>query len=444
VRVGDLFRSLRNPAQLTVAAFAIVILIGALLLRLPVAVEGEHPGFSDALFMSTSATTVTGLTSVDIAVFSLFGEVVMLALMQIGGFGIMTIGSVFALLLSKRIGLRQRMRAQTEIGAVGHGELRSLIGAIVRITLLVEGAIAAVLFLRLWLSGAEDAGRAAYSAVFHSVASFNNAGLALASDNLTPYASDPVFLLAITAGIIIGGLGFPVMVELRRRRRRTWSLHARLTLMTTVALLVVGPFVIGVFEWTNPDTLGPLGTEDKIMNAWLQGVSPRTAGFNSVDIGAMNPPTLLVIIGLMFIGGGPASTAGGIKVTTFAMLGYVLWSEVRGDTEVNLFRRRIPSPVILQAIALVLLAIGTIIACTLGLLAVYDVDIGPALFEATSAFGTVGLTTGITPLLPTIGQLMLIVLMLIGRVGPVTFATALALRARPRLYHYPEERPIIG
>lgn len=444
VSSGAGLRSLRNPAQLTVAAFVTVIAIGTVLLRLPIAVEGDHPGLSHAAFMATSATTVTGLATIDVESFSLFGELVLLGLMQVGGFGIMTIGSVFGLLLSKRLGLRHRLRAQTELGSVGHGELRELIWAIFRITITVEVMIALVLFLRFWSLGDVGPGPAAYRGVFHAVSAFNNCGIGLFSDNLTRFAGDWIVILAVTVAIIIGGLGFPVLVELRQRRPRRWTLHARLTLLTTAALLVIGPVVVGLFEWTNPDTLGPLGTGDKVAGAWLQGVSPRTAGFNSFDIGAANPPTLLVLTALMFIGAGPASTGGGIKVTTFAMLGYVLWSEVRGDTEVNLFGRRIPSALILQAVAMVLLSIGTVMVTTLGLLTVLDVDIGAALFEATSAFGTVGLSTGITGRLPTSGHFMLIVLMLIGRVGPITFATALALRARPRLYRYPEERPIIG
>ncbi len=451
---GGLLAEIRNPAQLVLAAFSIVILIGAGLLTLPISADG--PGridVVDSLFTSTSAVTVTGLASTDVARFSLFGELVILALIQVGGFGIMTIGSVLAIVASSRVGLRQRMLAQAEIGAVDMGDLRQLILSIARITFAVEGALAMILFLRIWQEGYEDGPIAsAYSGIFHSVAAFNNAGISLYSDNLTGFVSDAVVLLSISAGFIIGGLGFPILVEFRRRvaerhsiaRSRHWTLHTKITLLTTAALLVFGPLVVMTFEWTNPATLGPLDTFDKILSGWFQGVSPRTAGFNTIDIGGMNEPTLLVITTLMFIGAGPASTGGGIKVTTFAVLGFVLWSEVRGNTDMNVFRRRLPANLIRQALTVALLAIGLVVGATLMLMSIERLSLTPALFEITSAFGTVGLSTGITGTIGVSGHLLLVLVMLAGRVGPVTFVTALALRERVPRFRYPEERPIIG
>lgn len=451
--------NLGNPAQLVVAAFAGLIGLGTLLLALPVSADGPT-GLSveDALFMSTSATTVTGLATIDAATFSLFGELVLLMLIQVGGFGIMTIGSVLALVASSRVGLRQRMLAQAEIGAVDIGELRGLIRAIARITVAVEGTLALVLFVRFWQGGYEDGiAGSMYSAVFHSVASFNNAGISLYSDNLAAFVGDPVVVGAVSVGFIIGGLGFPILVELIRRQRLRgpsrgriasralpWSVHIKITLIATAVLLVVGPLVVLSFEWTNPDTLGPLHLGDKLLSGWFQGVTPRTAGFNTIDIGAMNEPTLFVISALMFIGAGPASTSGGIKVTTFAVLAYVIWSEVRGDRDVNVFRRRLPTPMVRQALAIALLSIGLVVTMSLVLMASDDLALTPALFEASSAFGTVGLSTGVTGTISTFGHLMLVLVMLAGRVGPVTFVTALALRERARAYRYPEERPIIG
>ena len=379
-----------NPARLTVLAFAALIATGTLLLRLPFAVDDGHPGLSHALFTATSAVTVTGLASFEVDSLTLFGELVVLALIQIGGFGIMTIGSVLALVASRKVGLRQRIRARTEFGDVDIGDMSRLISAVAQITIVVEFSIAFALFLRFWLADHHDMGRAAYSGVFHAISAFNNAGFGLRTSNLVPYVNDPVVLVLVTVAIILGGLGFPVILELVRRERRRFSLHARVTLMMTALLLIVSPLIIGAFEWTNPDTLGPLSLGDKLANTWLMGVSPRTAGFNAVDIGAANPSTLLVMTALMFIGGGSASTAGGIKVTTFAVLGYVLWSEVRGDADVNLFHRRLPAAVLRQAIAVVLLAVGAITGISLVLLAASNVSIGEALFEATSAFGTVG------------------------------------------------------
>lgn len=426
---------------------------GTLLLWLPISADGPGTvGLDNALFTSTSAATVTGLASTDIARFSVFGEVVIMMLIQIGGFGIMTIGSVLALIASNRVGLRQRMLAQAEIGAVDIGDLRRLIGAIGKITVGVEGALALVLAVRFWQGGYEtNVGHAAYSGLFHSIAAFNNAGISLYSDNLARFVADPVVVLGISAGFIIGGLGFPILVEFSRRfaersstARRQWSLHTKITLLVTAGLLVFGPLIVMTFEWTNPATLGPLDTFDKVLAGWFQGVSPRTAGFNTVDIGGLNEPTLLVITTLMFIGAGPASTAGGIKVTTFAVLGFVLWSEVRGNTDMNVFHRRLPANLIRQALTVALLAIGLVVGATLVLMSVEDLSLTPALFEVTSAFGTVGLSTGITGSIGVSGQLLLVLVMLTGRVGPVTFVTALALRERVPAYRYPEERPIIG
>ena len=438
------------------AAFVGFILVGTILLWLPISADGAgHIGIEDALFTSTSAATVTGLGSTDIARFSVFGELVIMMLIQIGGFGIMTIGSVLALIASHRVGLRQRMLAQAEIGAVDIGDLRRLIAAIARITIGVEGALAVVLFVRFWQGGYEtNPGHAAYSAIFHSIAAFNNAGISLYSDNLARFVGDPIVVLGISGAFIIGGLGFPILVEWWRREqhRRTrlsaralpWSLHTKITLMVTAFLLVLGPLVVMAFEWTNPATLGPLDTFDKILAGWFQGVSPRTAGFNTVSIGGMNEPTLLVITTLMFIGAGPASTSGGIKVTTFAVLGFVLWSEVRGNADVNVFNRRLPSNLIRQALTIALLSIGLVVGTSLLLMSIEDLSLTPALFEASSAFGTVGLSTGVSSTIGATGHLVLVFVMLAGRVGPVTFVTALALRERATAYRYPEERPIIG
>jgi trk system potassium uptake protein len=443
----------RNPAQLVVGAFTTVILLGALLLSLPISADG--PGgipVVDALFMSTSAVTVTGLASLDVAQFSLFGEVVIVALIQVGGFGIMTIGSVLAIVAFHRMGLRQRMLAQAEIGAVDIGDLRRLVVAIAKITLVVEGVLALVLFVRFWQQGYEAGPvEAAYSGVFHSVSAFNNAGFSLYSDSLERFVTDPAVVMAISTGFVIGGLGFPILLEIVRRiaqrreiRSTHWSLHAKITLFATAGLVVFGTLVVTTFEWTNPATLGPLDTVDKMIAGWFQGVTPRTAGFNTVDIGGMNEPTRLVITTLMFIGAGPASTAGGIKITTFAVLGFVLWAEVRGNSDMNVFGRRLPTNLIRQALTVALLAVGLVVGATLVLMSIEDLTLGAGLFEVTSAFGTVGLSTGVTGDLGVGGQMLLVLVMLAGRVGPVTFVTALALRERVPAYRYPEERPIIG
>ena len=388
---------------------------------------------------------MTGLGTVDISTLSLFGELVLLALIQIGGFGIMTIGSVLALVASRRVGLRQRMLAQAEIGAIDIGELRSLIAAIAKITIAVELSIAVILFLHLATADDIDVGSAAYSSIFHGISAFNNAGISLYSDSLTRFADDPLVVFPITAAFVIGGLGFPILVELRRRvRPRQWSLHTRITLTATTVLLVIGPLVVLIAEWTNPGTLGPMGVWDKVQAAWFQGVTPRTAGFNTIEIGSQREPTLNLMTALMFIGAGPASTSGGIKVTTFAVLGYAMWSEIGGHRDVNVFRRRLPDTVVRQAMTVALLAVGVVFTTAVTLTAISPFHLTDTMFEAASAFGTVGLSTGITGALPRSGQLVLIVVMLIGRLGPITFIAALALRQHRRVYRFAEERPIIG
>lgn len=445
--IRRIVNAVRNPAQLVLAAFVTLILIGTALLSLPFSVDSGVPHHSvlDSLFWSTSATTVTGLGTVDVANFSLFGELVLLGLIQLGGFGIMTIGSVLAIVASRRVGLRQRMLAQAEIGAVDIGELRYLISAIAKITLLVETSIAVILFIHLSDASHDGMGRAAYSSIFHAVSAFNNAGISLYSDSLIRFAADPLIVFPISAAFVIGGLGFPILVEFRKRvPPRRWSLHTRITLMATAVLLIAGPLMVLVLEWTNAATLGPMGVWDKLQAAWFQGVSPRTAGFNTVDIGAQREPTLNIMTGLMFIGAGPASTSGGIKVTTFAVLGYAMWSEVRGDSDINVFNRRLPIAVVRQAMTVALLSVGTVFAAAILLTAISPFSFTQTLFEATSAFGTVGLSTGITNALPAFGKFLLVVVMLTGRIGPVTFVTALALRQRKRAYRFPEERPIIG
>ena len=444
---GALSGASLRPAQLVVAGFVVLICIGALLLRLPLAVDPgiTHPGWVDSLFWSTSASTVTGLGPTDVADFSLFGELVLLALIQIGGFGIMTVGSVVVLVLANRVGLRQRIIARTEIGAIELGDLRDLMIAIAKITLVAELGTAIFLFIAFARVEGTSAGAAAYQALFHGVSSFNNAGISLFSDSLEGFVTNPMVIFPVSAAFIVGGLGFPVLVELWRRvRPLRWTLHTKITLAATLVLLVYGPLVVLTFEWTNPDTLGPLSVLDKLQASWFEGTTPRTAGFNVIPVGALDESTELVTTVLMFVGAGSASTSGGIKVTTFAVLFFVLWSEARGDQETTVFHRRISYNVVRQAITVALLAVAIVFCTALALTAISPFDFIDTLFEATSAFGTVGLSTGITGELSNWAELLLIGVMFVGRVGPVTFVAALALRTRRRAYRYPEERPIIG
>lgn len=430
------------------AGFAITITIGTLLLALPVATDsGDGAPLLTAVFTATSATCVTGLIVVDTPEYwSAFGEAVILVLIQLGGFGIMTVGSLLGLLLSRRIGLRQRMTAQAERNVLDLGGVKEVLLGVAGFSLFFEATAFVILTLRLWSAYDEPFGTAVYHGLFHAVSAFNNAGFSLYSDNLIRFVTDPWVSLTVAFTIILGGIGFPILDELRRNLSRPgrWSLHTKLTLTTTAALLVVGTLAFVAFEWTNPETFGDLGTADSLLASFFQGVQPRTAGFNTVDTSALNDSTLLVSSALMLIGAGSASTGGGIKVTTFALLAFVIWSEMRGDQDVTLFGRRTPSSAQRQALSVALLGLGAGVVGTFVLLSVADAGMGRSIYESFSAFGTVGLSTGITPFLPDVGKISLIALMFLGRVGPITLFAALVLRQRQRLYRFPEERPIIG
>lgn len=432
---------------MVVAAFAAAVLLGTLLLVLPVARSGpDGAPFVVALFTATSAVCVTGLTVVDTpSYWSGFGEGVILGLIQVGGFGIMTLATLLGLLVWRRLGLRSRLSAAAETKAVGVGEVGTVVRGVVVISVAFETVTAALLTLRFWLGYDEPLRTAAYHGLFHAVSAFNNAGFALYRDSLIGFVGDPWICLPIAAAVLAGGLGFPVWLELfRHRRAGAWSLHTRMTLTATAALLAAGTAFVTANEWHNPGTLGALDAPGRLLAGFFQAVMPRTAGFNSVDYAQMREGTLLGTSILMFIGGGSAGTAGGIKVTTFVLLFFVIYAEVRGERNVEAFSRRIGDRVVRQALTVALLSLGAVVVTTLLLLEMTDFATSEVLFEATSAFATVGLSTGITAELPTGGQLLLVLVMFLGRVGPITLVSALALRERGRLYQLPEGRPLIG
>jgi trk system potassium uptake protein len=438
----------RHPAQLIAFAFAAGILVGALLLLAPFATTapGRAP-FTTALFTSTSALCVTGLVVVDTPTYwTHYGQVVILALIQVGGIGIMTLASLLALLVARRLGLRRRLVAKAETAAPGLQDVRRLVVGVVILSVLFEALAATVLTLRFWLSYDLGFGSALYRGIFHAISAFNNAGFALWSDNLAQFVTDGWVSVTVALAIVAGGLGFPVWLELRRRVRapRSWTLHTKLTLAGTLFLIVSGFVAVLVFEWSNARTTGELGVGGKLLASFFQGVSPRTAGFNTLDYASLEPETLLVTDMLMFVGAGSASTGGGIKVTTFVLLFLMVWTEVRGDPNVTAFDRRVSAHAQRQALAVTFLALNAVVIATLALMAESGLGFQETLFEAISAFGTVGLSTGITADFGEVGRLTLVALMFLGRTGPYTLAVALALRERRRLYRFPEERPIIG
>lgn len=441
-------RILRHPAQFVVLGFAGAVAVGTALLMLPVARTG--PGgasFVEALFTSTSAVCVTGHIVVDTPTYwTGFGQGVILALIQIGGFGIMTMASLLILLTTRRLGLRSRLTAAAETKNLGIGDVRTVLLGVAIVSLAFEAVIAVILTARLATTYDEPFAQALYHGVFHAVSAFNNAGFSLYSDNLMGFTTDALICLPIAVAVVVGGLGFPVILEVRRalRQPRRWSLHTKLTLSVTGLLILAGTVFMLASEWRNEATLAPLSAPGKLLAGFFAAVMPRTAGFNSLDVSQMNEATWLGTDVLMFIGGGSAGTAGGIKVTTFALLFFVIYAEVRGDPRVTLFDRRVPSRVQRQALTVALLSVAMVVVPTLVLLEITGLALDRVLFEVVSAFATVGLSTGITADLPVAGQVILAVLMFVGRLGPITLASALALRERRRLYELPEGRPIIG
>ncbi|MEU2006688.1 TrkH family potassium uptake protein [Rhodococcus sp. NPDC019627] len=440
-------RATLTPVRVVALGFAAAITLGTGLLLLPVASQsGADTGFVEALFTATSAMCLTGLIVVDTPThWSGFGQGVILGLIQVGGFGIMTMASVVGLMLANRIGLRARLNAAAEVRASGLGDVRSVVVGVIRISILIEAVTALCLAIRFATGYDEPPGRALWLGIFHSISAFNNAGFALYSDNIIGFADDPFICLPLLAAVILGGIGFPVLFEVGRRMggtSRRWSLHTKLTVAVTAILLVIGPALVLLFEWGYTLREHDLGA--KLLVAAFQGIMPRTAGFNSVDYAQMDPATLLVTDVLMFIGGGSGGTAGGIKVTTFALLLFAIVAEVRGDRSVTIFDRRIAPRAQRQALSVALIGVALVMLPTIVLLAGTAFDLNVLLFEVVSAFATVGLSTGITAQLPVWGQLILIGLMYLGRIGSITLVSALAARQRDRRYELPEERPFIG
>lgn len=439
---------LNHPARLIPAAFLAGIVLGTALLMLPMArVEGASAPFLTALFTATSALCVTGLIVVDTPTYwSGFGQGVIMALFQVGGFGIMTGATLLSMLVTRRLALGHRLLAQAETKSMALGDVTSVLRLIVVVTLAVELSVAALLAFQLHEVYGEPWATASWNAIFQAVSAFNNAGFSTYSDSLMGFATDPMILVPLMLAVVLGGIGFPVLFELRSRifYPSRWSLHTRLTVFGSLALLLAGAALTALYECSNPATFGAFEDGAKLLNAFAHSVMSRTAGFNAIDIGAMSTESLLITDVLMLIGGGSAGTAGGIKITTFLLLGFIVWAEIRGQRDVNVFHRRIGRQTQRQALTVVLLSIAAIALGTLTILSVTDLPLEPVLFEVISAFATVGLSTGITADLPATGQVVIIVLMFIGRVGTITIASALALSDRYTAHRLPEERPIVG
>ncbi len=437
-----------HPARIVPLAFLAAVVLGTALLSLPVSTPGPtRPPVLTAAFTSVSAVCVTGLTTVDTATYwSPFGQFVIMGLIQVGGFGIMTLATLLGIVVGGRLRLKSSLIAQAETHTPNIGDVRHVVRRVAVTMLAFEVVFAAVLAGRFRARYDDGWADAAWHGVFHSISAFNNAGFALYSDNLIGFVDDAWIMFPICVAVIVGGIGFPVLFELRRHwhHPRLWTVHTRLTLYGSVVLLVAGIGAFLALEWANGGTLGTLSPWGKVVGAVTGGVVPRTAGFNSIDYAQITPETMAVHYVLMFIGGGSAGTAGGIKVTTFFLLAFVIWSEVRGERDTHIAHRRVGGETVRQALTVALLALAAIATGTMVVLLVTDYALDVVLFETISAFATVGLSTGITADLPPAAEITLMALMFMGRVGTITVASALALKSRHRHYHLPEERPVIG
>ncbi|MEV4218961.1 potassium transporter TrkG [Nonomuraea sp. NPDC049725] len=437
-----------HPAQVIATGFSTAALIGTLLLMLPFATtEGVSPGWLTAVFTATSAVCLTGLVVVDTPThWSTFGEVVIIGLVQIGGLGIMTLATVFTVLVSGRLGLRARLFAQAETKTPTMADMRKVVRKVVVFSLVCEAIAAVVFTLRFLIGYDEPIGEALYLGVFHGISAFNNSGFTLWSDNVIGFVTDPWICLTIAAAVTVGGLGFPVVFELLKswRHPSRWSVLTRITVVATIVLLILGTLVYLATEWRNPGTLGALDDSGKLLAAFFLSSMARTAGFNSVNIGELYPSSWLFTDLMMFIGGGSAGTAGGIKVTTLGLLAFVMWAELRGESKVNIGHRQISESAQRQAVTITMMSAGLVAVCTYVLLVLTPHSLDRVLFEVVATFSTAGLSTGITADVTVPGQVLMVLLMFVGRIGPLTIGSALALKERTRHYELPEERMIVG
>jgi trk system potassium uptake protein TrkH len=437
-----------SSTRIIVFSFALIILTGTLLLTLPSASRsGESIQLLDALFTATSATCVTGLVIADtLTQWSTFGQLVILALIQIGGLGMVTLATFFSVLLGRKISMRGKILAQESISDYNFSDVLQMIRSVIRITFGFEFAGAVLLsFSFVPLYGL----RGFYLAAFHSISAFCNAGFDLFGNyrSLTEFNDSPLVLYTISFLIITGGLGFIVWKDLYDfRKTRTLYLHTKLVLIISLSLIVIGAVYFYFAEGSNPATMGNLSAMEKVNASLFQSVTSRTAGYNSIPTGEMREMSLITTIFLMFIGAAPGSTGGGIKVTTFGILMIAIFSNIRGNDETIILKRNVPQMVVNKALAITGLSMLMIFVMTSILSGVEGIPFVQALFEVTSAFGTVGLSTGITPELSDISKVILIFTMFLGRVGPLSFAIAIALKENKKLQNtvYPEGKIMVG
>ncbi|GAB3654379.1 potassium transporter TrkG [Zhihengliuella somnathii] len=439
-----------SPSRLFLTALFLVIAVFTALLSLPIA-SARHTvtPLYDALFTATSAVTVTGLTTVNSGEhWSQFGLVVIMVAMFVGGLGVVTLASILALAVSRRLGLRGKLLTQQAMAADDDGrlgEVGTLLRIIITTTVAIQAALAVLLIPGYYFAG-HDAGDAFFHGTFYAISAFNNGGFVSHPDGLAGFESNPFIVVPVMVGVFIGSLGFPVLMVLLtlRHRFRRWSLHAKLTIGVSLILTVVGAVVLGGLEWNNQATMANLNFWDKILHSFFASVNTRSGGFSLVDQNELRPTTMLITDALMFAGGGSVSTAGGIKVTTIAVLFLAMAAEARGDSDIRAFGRRVPDGTMRVALSVVVLGATLVTIGAALLLWISKEPLDRVLFETISAFATCGLSVGLSAELPPAGKYVLVALMFAGRVGTITLAAALSARQRETRYHFPEERPIIG
>jgi len=432
-----------TPAQYLVSGYFVIIMLGSLLLMLPVATtDGLGLGAVDAVFTATSATCVTGLIVVNTKeAFTLFGSTVIMFLIQIGGLGIMSMSTLFAFVVGKKISLKERLIIQEDLNQYQISGMVRLVQYLLGFTFAIEGTAAAILFLRF--SQDYPFWRSVYLSIFHAVSAFNNAGFDLFGNSLEGFTGDITVNFVIMTLIILGGIGFGVMMEAYNRVKfKKSTLQTKIVIVMTLALLIFGFVIFFILEYNN--TLAGLPLLDKTLGAMFLSVTPRTAGFNTVPTGALKQSSLFLIIILMFIGASPGSTGGGIKTTTFSVILVTMKNMITGKEDIEIYNRRFEKQIVYKAFTITMLAAGLVILVTTLLLIIEDFQFIDALFETVSAFGTVGLSTGITGQLSEISRVLITITMFAGRVGPLTLAVAIGEKQRKGIYHYPTEKIMVG
>lgn len=431
-----------------------MIAIGTLLLLLPISIQsGEWGSLVTALFTTTSAVCVTGLTVEDTGTyFSFWGQLFIVLLVQVGGLGYMTATTFLLLLVGRKFGLREKVAIQQSLDIQGMSGVLQLVKSIIALTLLLELTGAILMFLVFRQDYTPT--RSLWLAVFHSVSAFNNAGFGLFRDNLIGYATSIPMNLIVGLLIVLGGIGYQVMMEcylwgrdrlMRRPTRPVFSLNFKIVTSTTLVLLGVGILAFLIAESRNPNTISNFSFNEKVLAAWFMSVTPRTAGFNTIDYGKMTTTGLFITIALMFIGASPGSTGGGIKTTTFRVLFNCTQAVLQGKDEVRCYQRQIPNTLVLKAVGVVFGSVMTVtMATVLITLTDPEVEFTRILFEAVSAFGTVGLSTGITPTISTGAKLILVLTMYVGRVGVLLLMSSLLGDPKPTSIDYPEENLLVG